>query len=39
MRTPVIVDGRNILDPARRAPPGFVYEWIGASRSRHRDAA
>ena len=29
MRTPVIVDGRNLLDPAAARAAGFVYEGIG----------
>jgi UDPglucose 6-dehydrogenase len=29
MRTPVIVDGRNFLDPAAARALGFVYEGIG----------
>jgi UDPglucose 6-dehydrogenase len=29
MRTPVIVDGRNLLDPDRARSLGFVYEGIG----------
>ena len=29
----VVIDGRNALDPAaRRAPPGSIYEGIGAAR-------
>ena len=31
MRTPVIVDGRNLLDPAAMRRWGFVYEGIGRS--------
>jgi UDPglucose 6-dehydrogenase len=29
MRTPVIVDGRNFLDPAAAAAAGLVYEGVG----------
>jgi UDPglucose 6-dehydrogenase len=29
MRTPLIVDGRNLLDPAAVRAAGFVYEGIG----------
>jgi len=29
MRTPLIVDGRNLLDPARARGAGFTYESIG----------
>jgi UDPglucose 6-dehydrogenase len=29
MRTPVIVDGRNLLDPAAARGLGFVYEGVG----------
>jgi UDPglucose 6-dehydrogenase len=29
MRSPVIVDGRNLLDPERARQAGFVYEGIG----------
>ena len=30
MRTPLVIDGRNQLDPVgRRAPPGFAYEGVG----------
>lgn len=29
MRTPVIIDGRNLLDPAAARAAGFVYEGIG----------
>lgn len=29
MRTPLIVDGRNVLDPAAARAAGFVYEGIG----------
>jgi UDPglucose 6-dehydrogenase len=31
MRTPLIVDGRNALDPAAALEAGFVYEGIGRS--------
>ena len=31
MRTPLIVDGRNLLDPANVRAAGFVYEGIGRS--------
>jgi UDPglucose 6-dehydrogenase len=36
MRQPVIVDGRNLLDPAAAQAAGFVYEGIG--RPRHASA-
>jgi UDPglucose 6-dehydrogenase len=36
MRQPVIVDGRNLLDPAAAHAAGFVYEGIG--RPRHASA-
>jgi UDPglucose 6-dehydrogenase len=29
MRTPVVIDGRNALDPARMADLGFLMEGIG----------
>jgi hypothetical protein len=31
MRTPVIVDGRNLLDPDDARALGFVYEGVGRS--------
>jgi len=31
MRTPVLIDGRNMLDPAAMRVAGFVYEGIGRS--------
>ena len=33
MRTPLIVDGRNLLDPADARAAGFVYEGIGRAVS------
>ncbi|MDQ3858455.1 MAG: UDP-glucose/GDP-mannose dehydrogenase family protein [Actinomycetota bacterium] len=33
MRTPFIVDGRNMLDPARAGAAGFAYEGIGRASS------
>jgi UDPglucose 6-dehydrogenase len=36
MRQPVIVDGRNLLDPDAAHAAGFVYEGIG--RQRHASA-
>jgi UDPglucose 6-dehydrogenase len=33
MRRPVIVDGRNLLDPAEARAAGFVYEGIGRAAS------
>jgi UDPglucose 6-dehydrogenase len=33
MRTPLIVDGRNLLDPADTRAAGFVYEGIGRAVS------
>jgi hypothetical protein len=29
MRTPVLIDGRNALDPARMTGLGFTFEGIG----------
>ena len=29
MRTPLIIDGRNLLDPAAARAAGFTYEGIG----------
>jgi UDPglucose 6-dehydrogenase len=29
MRTPLLVDGRNYLDPATLRDAGFIYEGIG----------
>jgi UDPglucose 6-dehydrogenase len=41
MRRPILVDGRNMYDPARVTNAGFVYEGIGrgrpAARVRHAD--
>ena len=36
MASPVIVDGRNLLDPVAARAAGFVYEGIG--RPRHASA-
>jgi UDPglucose 6-dehydrogenase len=33
MRNPLIVDGRNVLDPAQAREAGFVYEGIGRAVS------
>jgi UDPglucose 6-dehydrogenase len=33
MRNPLIVDGRNVLDPAAARTAGFVYEGIGRASS------
>jgi hypothetical protein len=33
MRNPLIVDGRNLLDPAATRAAGFVYEAIGRPSS------
>ena len=33
MRTPLIVDGRNLLDPAAVRAAGFAYEAIGRPSS------
>ena len=33
MQTPLIVDGRNLLDPAATSALGFVYEGIGRASS------
>jgi hypothetical protein len=32
MRTPLIVDGRNLLDPQAVRAAGFLYEAIGRAR-------
>ena len=37
MARPVIIDGRNLLDPIAAHEAGFVYEGIG--RPRHAIAA
>ena len=29
MRTPLIIDGRNLLDPAAARAAGFTYEGVG----------
>jgi hypothetical protein len=29
MRSPLIIDGRNLLDPAAARSAGFAYEGIG----------
>jgi UDPglucose 6-dehydrogenase len=34
MRGNLLVDGRNVLDPARASDAGLVYEGIGRSASR-----
>ena len=39
MRTPLIVDGRNLLDPAAARAAGFVYEGIGRAELAARGAA
>jgi len=33
MRNPLIIDGRNLLDPARARRAGFAYEGIGRAVS------
>ena len=33
MRSPVIIDGRNLLDPDATRAAGFVYEGIGRAAS------
>ena len=33
MANPLIIDGRNLLDPDAYGPPGFVYEGIGRPTS------
>jgi UDP-N-acetyl-D-mannosaminuronic acid dehydrogenase len=33
MRTPIIVDGRNVIDPATAQKAGFQYKGIGKGRS------
>jgi UDPglucose 6-dehydrogenase len=35
MRNPLIVDGRNLLDPAAATAAGFVYEGIGRLQPSH----
>jgi UDPglucose 6-dehydrogenase len=39
MATPVVVDGRNFLDPQQLREAGFAYEGIGVTRPREADAA
>jgi UDPglucose 6-dehydrogenase len=39
MARPLLVDGRNFLDPAKLAEAGFEYEGIGRSTSERRIAA
>jgi len=39
MRTPLIVDGRNLLDPAAARAAGFVYEGIGRGATPARRAS
>ena len=42
MRTPLIVDGRNMLDPVAAQAAGFAYEGVGrsfAADPRHADTA
>jgi UDP-N-acetyl-D-mannosaminuronic acid dehydrogenase len=34
MRTPIIIDGRNVVDPRRAAEAGFTYRGIGKGDSR-----
>ena len=36
MAAPVILDGRNLYDPAEMAERGFTYEGIGLSAERRR---
>jgi UDPglucose 6-dehydrogenase len=31
MKTPIIVDGRNIYDPAKVKKLGFTYQGVGRS--------
>jgi hypothetical protein len=33
MRTPFIVDGRNLLDPAAARAAGFAYDAVGRPRA------
>ena len=33
MKTPVIIDGRNLLDPEKARAAGFTYEGIGRAAS------
>ena len=35
MRTPLLVDGRNLYAPARMAELGFIYQGIGRPRAGH----
>jgi UDPglucose 6-dehydrogenase len=37
MRTPVLIDGRNFLDPAQMEAAGFRYEGIGRAAEVHVD--
>lgn len=39
MRTPLLVDGRNLYAPARMAELGFIYQGIGRSRAGHCKAS
>ena len=36
MARPLLVDGRNFLDPAKLREAGFEYEGIGRSTSKRR---
>jgi UDPglucose 6-dehydrogenase len=33
MRTPVLIDGRNVYDPARMRDLGFVYRAMGRGQN------
>jgi hypothetical protein len=33
MRTPLVIDGRNLLDPATARRAGFIYEGVGRAAS------
>lgn len=39
MRTPLLVDGRNLYAPARMAELGFIYQGIGRPRAGHCKAS
>jgi UDPglucose 6-dehydrogenase len=36
MRTPLVIDGRNLLDPAAVEAAGFSYEGVGRADSHRR---
>jgi hypothetical protein len=39
MRSPLLVDGRNLLDPQAATDAGFVYEAIGRRAPQQAEAA